>query len=345
MAPNRPQIADVAREAGVSIATVSRVLSGNTPVAQETAERVRLAVDTLNYVPHAAARILASRRTDTLGLLVPEISGAFFQPLLRGIEAGASEAGFDLLIHSTQTTPLKARRHTLGEHNTDGLLVFTESLDDKELARLNAIGFPIILLHQASPASLDIPVVTIENKSGAQMLVEHLIVTHGCRRIAFLRGPEHQEDSALREKGYRAALEAHQLPYDPSLVIQGDFDRQVASDSIHQFLSDGVTFDAVFSGDDEAAVGVLNALQQSGRRVPGDVVVVGFDDQVLASTLTPPLTTVRAPTEEVGRQAVHMLVRLLRGEQVSPRLVLPTELVIRQSCGCHQPARQGGDRE
>jgi LacI family transcriptional regulator len=337
MSPNRPQIADVAREAGVSIATVSRVLSGNTPVAPDTAERVRSAVETLNYVPHAAARILASRRTDTLGLLVPEISGAFFQPLLRGIEAGASEAGLDLLIHATQTIPVKARHHTLGEHNTDGLLVFTESLDEKELSRLNAIGFPLVLLHQTPPSSLNIPVVTIENRAGARALVEHLITRHDRRRIAFLRGPEGQEDSTLRERGYREALEAHHLPFDPALVVRGEFDRMVAFESVNTLLSTGMQIDAIFSGDDEAAVGALQALLQAGRRVPEEIAVAGFDDQVLAGSLTPPLTTVRAPTEEVGRQAVQILVRLIKQEEVVSRLILPTELVIRQSCGC--PAR------
>ena len=332
---SRPTIADVAQIAGVSIATVSRVLNGNTPVVPETAERVEAAITTLNYYPHAAARTLANHRTDTIGLLLPEISGAFFQPLLRGVEAGVSEAGFDLLIHTTHPRPLNSPRRPLGEHNTDGLLVFTEGLDARELSRLENSGFPVVLLHQGSPRPLNLPVVTVENQSGAQKIVEHLIKVHNCRRIVFLRGPEGHEDSAWREKGYRAALKANKIPYDPALVTRGEFDRNVASTSIEHCLADGLDFDAIFTGDDESAIGVLLTLRQAGIDVPESIAVVGFDDSIFASTLIPPLTTVHAPTEQVGKLAVRQLVRVIQGDPVEPRLVLPTELVVRQSCGCH----------
>ena len=331
---SRPTIADVAQKAGVSIATVSRVLNGSSPVKAATAENVQEAVTSLNYIPHAAARTLASRRTDTIGLLLPEISGAFFQPLLRGVEAGVSEAGFDLLIHTTLPRTQGAPRRPLGEHNTDGLLVFTEGLDSKELTRLQGSNFPVVLLHQSSPQSLNIPVVTVENQSGAQSIVEHLIKVHGSRRIVFLRGPEGHEDSTWRERGYRAALKASDIAFDPTLVRRGEFDRNIAHRSIEKCLADGLVFDAIFAGDDESAIGVFLALRNADIRVPEQVAVVGFDDSVFASTLIPPLTTVRAPTEQVGRQAVRQLVRIIQGEAVEPRLVLTTELVIRQSCGC-----------
>ena len=332
---NRPTIADVALKAGVSIATVSRVLNGNTPFLQETAQRVRAAATELNYVPHAAARKLASRRTDTLGLLLPEIGGVFFQPLLRGVEAGASEAGYDLLIHATQALPKHVPRRTLAEHNTDGLLVFTGSLDVKELTRLHGIGFPVVLLHQAPPQTLTIPYITIENQIGARKIVEHLITVHHCHRIVFLRGPHDQEDSTWREKGYRAALKAHKIPFDPALVRQGDFNRDVALASVKKLLSDEIQFDSIFTGDDESAIGTLLALRQLGRKVPEEIAVIGFDDSLFANTLLPPLTTVHAPTEQVGWQAVRQLVRVIQVEAVEPCLVLPTEVIIRQSCGCH----------
>jgi len=335
MPPTRPSIADVAQKAGVSIATVSRVLNGKPPVNEETARRVREAVAELNYVPHAAARTLASRRTYTLGLLLPEIGGVFFQPLLRGVEAGVREAGFDLLIHTTQTHSKDTPRRTLAEHNTDGLLVFTGSLDVKELTRLNGIGFPVVLLHQAPPQNLAIPYITIENQAGARKIVEHLIIVHHCHRIVFLRGPQEEEDSAWREKGYRSALKAHKIPFDPALIQQGDFNREIAKNSVQKLLSEGVQFDSIFTGDDESAIGVLQALRQSARKVPEEIAVIGFDDSLFANTLLPPLTTVIAPTEQVGHQAVRQLVRIIQGEEVEPCLVLPTEIVIRQSCGCH----------
>jgi len=330
-----PTIGEVARQAGVSIATVSRVLNGTAPVIRETAERVHAAIAELHYVPRNAARGLASKRTYTLGLILPEIGGWFFPSMLRGIEAQAREAGYDLLIHTVETTyPLKASRRALGMHNTDGLIVFTNSVGQDELAHLKQSGFPIVLLHQTPPAALDLPVITIENKSGAQKLVDHLIEIHNCRRIAFLQGPEGHEDSEWRERGYRESLELHNLPFDESLVAVGEFDETAAAAAIGELLLDGVDFDAVFCGDDDAAVGVLSALQSAGRPVPDDVAVVGFDDVPLARFLTPPLTTVRAPTEQVGREAVKQLVRLMRGEQADLLTLLPTELVIRKSCGC-----------
>jgi len=332
---NQPTISDVAKLAGVSIATVSRVINGNSMVAEETSRRVQAAITDLKYTPRAAARVLASRKTNTIGLLLPEISGAFFQPLLRGIEAGARQVGFDLLIHATREPRHENTPHRpLGEHNTDGLLVFTDSLDQAELARLHSLGFPVVLLHQTPPEPLNIPVVTIENQSGAQKIVEHLIQVHGCRRIAFLQGQEGHEDSEWREKGYRQALKTHAIPFDPALILYGGFNRDEARPAVERMLMDGLEFDAIFAGDDDSAVGAILALRQVGRRVPEEVAVAGFDDSSFARTFIPPLTTVRAPTEQVGREAVRQLVRIIRGEKVEPRMVLPTELVIRQSCGC-----------
>jgi LacI family transcriptional regulator len=332
-----PTIADVARQAGVSIATVSRVLNGTAPVLSETADRVQGAITELHYVPRSAAQVLASQRTNTIGLLLPEIGGWFFPSMLRGIETAARETGYDLLIHTVEATyPLKASRRALGMHNTDGLIVFTNSVEQDELVHLKQNGFPVVLLHQTPPANLEIPVITIENKSGAQKIVDHLIQAHNCHRIAFLQGPEGHEDSAWRERGYRDALGAHGLPFDTSLVASGGFDENEARAAVENWLFEGVAIDAIFCGDDDAAIGVLTALQHAGKKVPKDIAVVGFDDVPVARFLTPPLTTVRAPIEQIGHTAVIQLVRLIRGDRVEPEVLLPVELVIRRSCGCNQ---------
>lgn len=333
MPKNRPPtIADVARHAEVSIATVSRVLNGTTPVQANKAERVRLAMEELQFIPRHAARVLASRRTNTIGLVMSEISGAFFPPLLKGIEAGAHEAGYDLLIHSTMREG--PSRRPLGEHNTDGLLIFTDSLDHRDLHRLHAFSFPLVLLHQTPPDALEIPVITIENKEGAAMLVQHLIDVHGRRQIVFLRGPEGHEDSVWRERGYREALEARAIPFDPGLVASGEFDEERAFATVEALLLAGARFDAIFAGDDDSAIGAMRALKRAGRRVPQDVAVVGFDDVPFARYLSPALTTVRAPIEEIGREAVRQLVRLMSGQPARALTLMPTELVIRESCGC-----------
>jgi LacI family transcriptional regulator len=336
----RATISDVAERAGVSISTVSRVLNNTVPVDAEIAEKVREAVLALNYIPHSAARTLASRRTNTLGLLLLDIGGDFYTPMLRGIEAVANQAGYDLLIHATgSAAPEYTNRRALGEHNTDGLLVFTDALENDELARLEKVNFPVVLLHRSPPKGLEIPVVTVENCSGARQVVDHLIEVHGYRKIAFLQGPADNEDSEQREKGYRLSLKKHGMPVDPGLIARGGFDPEVAHAAVLELISKGQKFEALFTGDDDNAVGVIQALHESGLRIPEDVAVVGFDDSLFARILTPPLTTVRSPIEQVGREAARQLIRLVRGEVVEARRVLPTELVIRQSCGCHCEAK------
>jgi len=327
-----PTIADVAQKARVSIATVSRVLNGTTPVELEKTNRVRLAMEELRFVPRHAARVLASKRTNTIGLVLSEISGAFFPSMLKGIEASAYEAGYDLLIHATQKEG--PSRRPLGEHNTDGLLIFTDSLDHRELHHLYNMNFPMVLLHQSPPDSLSIPVIAVENKDGAAMLVSHLIEVHGRRRIVFLKGPEEHEDSVWRERGYREALAAHNLNFNPELSAAGEFDEEAAFAAVQKMLLDGIQFDAIFAGDDDSAIGALRALKLAGRLIPGDVAVVGFDDVPFARYLSPALTTVRAPIEAVGREAVRQLVRLMNGEQAEALTLMRTELVIRESCGC-----------
>jgi DNA-binding LacI/PurR family transcriptional regulator len=196
--------------------------------------------------------------------------------------------------------------------------------------------FPIVLIHRTPPSNLPLPSVTVENKSATHRLVEHLIVQHNKKRILLLRGPMNQEDSYWRENGYRSALEAKGIPFDERLVLVGDFEREIAYKALNQFLANGerVPFDAVFAGDDDAAIGVINALTDNGYRVPEDIAVVGFDDLRLSAFLNPPLTTVRAPTETVGQIAAERLFGLLRNEVSNGLTLLPTEIIIRRSCGC-----------
>jgi DNA-binding LacI/PurR family transcriptional regulator len=176
--------------------------------------------------------------------------------------------------------------------------------------------------------------VTVENKAASKAIVDHLFEVHNRHRIVFLRGPEHQEDSYWRERGYRAPLESHDTPYDAELVWPGEFEREVAQTTMIEIILAGIGFDAVFAGDDNAAIRVLSALRDMGKRVPEEVSVVGFDDQRSSPYLTPPLTTVRAPTEEGGRVAAKQMINLFRGRQADSLTLLPTEIAIRNSCRC-----------
>jgi len=329
-------IADVAKKAGVSTATISRVINRNAPVTQQTADRVWAAIDELNYQPSAAARGLARRKTGVIGLLSSDISAPFFIPMLRGIETGVREAGYSLLIHCTQNEPgaPSGFQRPMGPHNTDGLLVFASSLTDEELAYLHQRGFPLVLLHRAPPDGLEIPYITFENKSGARTLIDHLIEVHGYRRIAFLRGPVDHEDSHWRELGYRESLAAHDIPFDPALVATGGFNQELAQVEVRRWIDEGMEIDAIFAGDDDAATGAIMTVQQAGGRVPEDIAVVGFDDVHLSHPWMPPLTTVRAPIEEAGREAARQLVSVIGADEAEPLVRLPTELIIRRSCGC-----------
>jgi LacI family transcriptional regulator len=334
-------IGDVAERAGVSIATVSRVLNRTTRVSDETAARVQNAIDELGFVPQAAARHLASRKTSTLGLLLPEVSSEFFFPILRGIESATRQAGFDLLI-ATVGEPDDPARPTgaagvhspLGIHNTDGLLIFGDLADPRSLAQFTRLNFPVVLLYHAAPPGSGITSILVENKNGARRLVSHLIEVHGAQRIAFLGGPDGNEDSGWRENGYCQALAEHQLSFDPRLVVPGYFEEQGGRAAVESLLKNGVQFDAIFAGDDGTAIGALAALNQAGLNVPNDVALAGFDDMPPSRYLNPPLTTVRAPTEQVGREAVTQLVQRIRTGKAEAEVLLPTELVIRQSCGC-----------
>ena len=329
-------IRDVARQAGVSVATVSRYINQNAPVSTEVAERLSQVMAELRYVPHAAARNLASRKTRVIGLLLNNLHNDFFVPLLNGVEAVVRKKGYNLIVATYHANSRNEMPPPIGPHNTDGLLVFSDGLVDEDLVNLNASGFPMVLVHRTSPSSVNIPSVTVENLEITQKLVEHLIKEHGKRHILFLRGPLHQEDSYRREVGYKAALAANGIPYDEKLVLNGEFERDVAYQVLNDFLDDGrrVAFDAVFSGDDDAAIGVMKALHKHGFRIPEDVAVIGFDDLGFAPFLNPPLTTVRAPTESVGKIAAERLFGLLENQPSEETVVLPTEIIFRRSCGC-----------
>ncbi|MCL4264650.1 MAG: LacI family transcriptional regulator [Anaerolineae bacterium] len=329
-----PTIADVARQAGVSTATVSRVINKSGNVTADTIVRVQAAIASLDYAPHSGARILASRRARTIGLITPTISDLFFTDLLRGIEQTVYENDYTLLVHATHGRPYDDIIPTLplSHHNTDGLIIFTNSVDDAHLQKLHKRHFPLVLLHRSPPAGTDIPCVTFENKDGARQMTAHLIAC-GYRRIAFVAGPAGNEDAYGREQGYREALAAHGLVVDPALIVPGDFNAVVAGTAVTHLLHSQPTIDAIFAADDESARGALAAIRQSGRRMPQDIALAGFDDSLLSQYLNPPLTTVRAPIEAAGRAATAQLIQLIHTGHADPLTLLPTELVIRESCG------------
>jgi DNA-binding LacI/PurR family transcriptional regulator len=269
-------------------------------------------------------------------LLLNNLHNDFFVPLLNGVEAVVRKKGYNLIVATYHANSRDNMQPPIGPHNTDGLLVFSDGLVDDDLISLNKSGFPMVLVHRTPPASVPIPSVTVENIEITQKLIEHLITHHGKRRILFLRGPVHQEDSMRREMGYKQALQANGIPVDENLILNGDFERDIAYEAMNKVLSNGrhVAFDAVFTGDDDAAIGVLKSLHEHNIHVPEDVSVIGFDDLGFAPFLNPPLTTVRAPTEKVGQIATESLFDMLENHPSDEVVILPTEIIYRRSCGC-----------
>ena len=335
--PKRVTIDDVSRLAGVSTATVSRVINHSGTVAEETLARVRAAIEASHYVPNSSARVLAAGKANTIGLVVPEIGARPLLPLLTGIEMGVEENGYHLLLYSTgqRTITSEELLKALGPHNSDGLLLYVNSVDEDGLRQLNTLGVPVVLLHQIPPKNLQVPYVTFRNETAVEELIDHLIEVHGCRRIAFLRGPAGHDDSLAREAGYLASLKAHGLPVDPALIGYGGFNPRDAEKTVSAWVAVGLQFDAIFCGDDTAAFGALQAFQQAGVRVPDEVAVVGFDDIDFGYNVTPPLTTIRADFSEAGFKATDTLIKLIRSVKTRRRILLPTQLVVRRSCGCH----------
>jgi DNA-binding LacI/PurR family transcriptional regulator len=328
-------IRDVARQADVSVATVSRYFNHPLSLSIENAGRIRKVMKELKYVPLMAARHLATHKTGTVGLLSFTVDYSFFGPLVAGLEKALKENGYNLLIATYQAEAGGDVIPPIGPQNADGVVVFSNTLSEERLAEWYGIHFPVVLVHRTAPHALPIPSVNVENAAASYKLVEHLIEVHGRKQIVFVRAPGCQEDAYCREMAYKAALQAHSIAYDPNLIIGGNYNRSAARQAMQEYLAKTPPhFNAVFAGDDDLAISVISALQSNGLKVPEDVAVVGFDDQRFAGLLVPALTTVHAPTEEVGRVAGQQMLKLLDGREADCMSVLPTEVVYRQSCGC-----------
>jgi DNA-binding LacI/PurR family transcriptional regulator len=329
-------IRDVARKVGVSVATISRYLNRSAPVSDDVATRIEQVVAEMQYVPHPTARNLATHKVRSIGMLLSTMMNEYVAPLLSGAESVARREGYNLLVATYRGEQRDGLPAPIGPHNTQGLLIFADAMTDKELLSLYEKHFPMILIHRTPPPGTSIPSVTIENKAAVRSLVGHLIEEHGCHRLLYMRGPVLQDDARWREVGFKDALAGHNIPFDPDLVIQGDFDREIAYSNLRSYLDDAKhpPFDAIVAGDDDTAIGALNALSERGLRVPEDVPVVGFDDMSISAFLHPALTTVNAPTERVGQTAAQMLVDYMANRHVDETVLLPTEMIIRHSCGC-----------
>jgi DNA-binding LacI/PurR family transcriptional regulator len=333
---SRPTLEDVGEAAGVSRATVSRVVNGSPKVSPGVRALVEETIAKLGYVPNQAARSLVTRRTDTIALVVCEpgarvFSDPFFAAVIRGVGSAAAEADRTvlLLVLQDDAERERARRYLRPEH-VDGALLLSLHGDDVLPAQLERAGVPTVLVGRTvGPPT--VPFVDADNRAGAREAVEHLLGL-GRRTIATIAGPSDMCAAIDRLDGYRDALEAAGIPVRKALVAEGDFFEESGERAMRRLLAGRPDLDAVFAASDTMAAGALRALRAAGRHVPGDVAVVGFDDAPLATHTVPTLTTIRQPLDEMAAAAARLLVRRIDTPRAGVEYVVyPTTLVRRGS--------------
>ncbi|MFC5289957.1 LacI family DNA-binding transcriptional regulator [Actinokineospora guangxiensis] len=323
-------IYSVADRAGVSIATVSRVLQGGTVVAERTREKVLAAVEELGYVPLGAARSLAVRHHEAHGLVLPELSGPYYSELLMGFEARAAELGQSVVLVLTN-----GRRDLVGDvrrlaTRVDAIAVLGSAAIPGEVVRTLAEKKPVVVI--AGQPGDGVEAVAAENVDSARELVGH-VLGHGRRRVLFVGDPASGPDINNRHAGYRQAHHDHGLaPAEPVRISLREDDGFAFA---RRLLAGEYHADALVCANDELALSIMTALQDAGRDVPGDTAVVGWDDVMTARYVRPGLTTVRQPVQELGALAADRLHDLVGGDRPpTDTRVLPTRLVLRASCGC-----------
>ena len=332
-------IKDVARQANVSVATVSRVFSGANVVREETSKRIRDVATRLRYTPHSAARSLITRKTHTLGVLLPDLYGEFFSEVIRGIDLAARQSGYHILVsrsYEGRREIEEAMRAMRGR--VDGVLLMSPDIDADSLSNVPS-NLPVVLLCSPTRGSRT-DSVTIQNCRGARQMVNHLIAL-GHRRIAIIKGATGNYDAAERLRGYRAALRDAGLTPVRALERDGDFTEAGGYTAARELLALSPRPTALFAANDSMAIGALSALRESGIRVPQDMAVAGFDDIPLARYMDPPLSSVKVPISNLGARAVEILLHgVAQKNSHQPRRErVATELVIRRSCGASSAER------
>lgn len=326
-------IKDVARQANVSVATVSRVFSGANAVREETSRKIRDVAAALRYIPHGGARSLITARTHTLGVLLPDLYGEFFSEIIRGIDVAARLSGYHILVSSSyegRGEIVEAMRAMRGR--VDGVLLMSPDIDADSLLNVPS-NLPIVLLCSASRGS-DVDSVTIQNFRGARDMVGHLL-SLGHVRVAIIKGAAGNYDASERLRGYRSALREAGIEPERTLEREGEFTEAGGYSATLELLAIEPRPTAIFAANDSMAIGALSALRESGVSVPGEMAVAGFDDIPLARYMDPPLSSVKVPISDIGERAVGMLLRRVAQENghARQRHHVTTELVIRRSCG------------
>lgn len=325
-------IQDVARAAGVSVSTISRVLNNKDDVAPETTEKVRRVMQELNYTASLAAKSMRSRASNVIGLILPEVTEPFDLEIIKGVGAALRGSGYDMIIYTSGTPALNKRASweleqlaLLKGGLTDGCIVVTPS----------APSFPnserIVVIDPVGDGA-SVPSVVARNRVGALYVMEHL-ASLGHSRIGFIGGRSDTLSAKRRFEGYKDGLEFAGLPFDPSLVEGGDYTRESGQIAARALLGRPDRPTAIFAANDQTAFGVMDVAAELGVPIPDELSLVGFDNVPEAAQVTPRLTTVDQSIREMGAIATRLLLGLLRGDMPEEKLIkVPTSLVIRDSC-------------
>ena len=339
---DRTTMADVARVAGVSQMTVSRVVNGKGDVSEATRQRVLDVIERLGYRPSGIARGLATQRTGTLGLVVPDVANPFFSDVARGVEHVAHAEGYNVFLCNTEEDAQRelAVLRSLEEKRVDGLVLCSSRLSEDELLGVVARHLSVVLVNRRMVGER-VRSVFLDDQAGGLLATRHLLDT-GHQAVGYLAGPEVSHSGRLRARGYRAALASARLPYYPDWVQPCIPDVEGGHEAAHALLETHPELTALFCYNDLVAVGALHACAELGLRVPQDVAVVGHDGIPLSAWVTPPLTTCLVPRYELGGEAVRLLLEQIEnGDDGRQEVVLRADLVIRASA----PGREQGEDE
>jgi len=326
---NPVTLLDVAREAGVSPSTVSRILNGTATVSAVKRKAVEDAIKKMGFEPNPLAQSLKSGRSMTVGIVVQDISSPFFSEILHGVDDGLNSTGYASVIVSGHWNASEeaARIKLLLARKVDGLILLSGRIEDKAVLQF-ATQRPIVATGRSLKSSTAIG-FKLDNQNGAYQAVRHLIEL-GHRRVAFVTGPSNNTDANERLTGYKQALESADIPFEPGLVVEGDFHEASGLMAVNRLFDTQQQFSAIFAGNDLIAYGVRLSLYRKGIRVPEDISLIGFDDLPGSLYTTPPLTTIRQPLYDMGLIATTALLGLIGGKPVDVELP-PVELIVRET--------------
>jgi DNA-binding LacI/PurR family transcriptional regulator len=326
-------IYDVAREAGVSIATVSKVINNTGRISEKTKEKVLKVMKDLNYQPSVVASALTGKRTFTIGLLIPDIANPFFAEIARSVEDRGHELGFSVVMCSTDNNIQKEEKYIslLKQKSVDGIIIATGTRNLKIIQEeLLAQQIPVALIARDMPA-LAVDTVLIDDFLGGYQATSHLI-SLGHKKIAIIAENLNVASSRERIRGYQQALEDAGISFDKNLLLVSDFSVESGKEVARRLLRDSSRPTAIFACNDLLAIGVIQAARELDINIPDDISVVGFDNTILATIIDPPLTTIAQPIQDMGRKVIDLLVKEIHGtKHAKQRIVLLPELIVRKS--------------